>query len=486
MIPVLLESTQYRDLRSNWLRSSHEPGLFVAQGEPDAVKHEVQKLHTHWQDQAIVISVDHPYYSLPIIYQLNAIQPSGDLVACKNALLRFKTAGWAPGHRKWVLVEVASHLHASDLGAIHHLLYRQKLRGVSVLVFFHRYPSKMPTRGEMHWLPISLVRETPDHTRSSLDKHLAMARKKGGQEKTLALYNRMAWILLSKSDDPVRYKACLHFFKQNTLFQRLSAAQQAVLWFELAQLLTKKGRDYSGARYCYSEARKLLSHKELTESFRVGKCCALDNGEALIELQEGNADRAIELERQASRRIQLLPDGPEQRTFQIQTALNIAGLQLRSGQWAEAHTTLLAAEKLCTEQYVDWLSPILDLRMEIHRQCGEEEKEYQLLIRLLRLKTASVNAKRLRRAVEIAGEQVRRGSNDLATEVYRLLMMSLPAANLPQIEKIQQAISELETDVSPETSVLDQYINRLRSQLEEWEQLKLWNERRKSSCVVPS
>lgn len=484
MTPVLLGSTQYCDLRSDWLRSSHEPGLFVVEGEPDAVKREIQKLHTHWQDQAIAISVDHPYYSLPIIYQLNPVQPTSDLVACKNTILRFKTAGWAPGQRKWVVVEVASHLHASDLGAIHHLLYRQKLRGVSVLLFFHRYPSRMPTHGEVHWLPISLVRETPNHTRSSLDEHLAIARKKGGQEKTLALYNRLAWILLSKSDDPVRYRACLHFFKYNTLFQRLSAAQQAVLWFELAQLLTKKGMDYTAARYCYSEARKVLSHKELTESYRIGKCCALDNGEALIEMQEGNVERAIELERQASRRIQLLPSGPDQRTFQIQTALNIAGLQLRSGQWAEAYTALLDAEKLCTEHYADWLSPILELRMEILRQHGEEEKEYQLLIRLLRLKTVSINTKRLRRAVEIAGEQVRRGSNDLAADVYRLLMMSLPAANLPQIEKIRQAINSLDKDVSSGTSVLDQYIDRLRSQLEEWERLKLWNEGRETRCIV--
>ncbi|MDN4602674.1 hypothetical protein P5G61_15665 [Paenibacillus sp. F6_3S_P_1C] len=486
MNPVLLESTQYGDLRSNWLRSSHEPGLYVAQGEPDAVKHEVQKLHTHWQDQAVGISVDHPYYSLPIIYQLNPVLPSSDLVACKNALLRFRTAGWAPGHKKWVLVEVASHLHASDLGAIHHILYRQKLRGVSVLLFFHRYSTRMPTPSEVHQLPISLVRETPEHTRSSLEQHFADARKKGGQEKTLALYNRLAWILLSKSDDPVRYRACLHFFKHNTLFQRLTAAQQAVLWFELAQLLTKKGLDYTAARYCYSEARKMLSHKELTEVYRIGKCCALDNGEALIEMQEGNSGRAIELERQASRRIQQLPDGPDRRTFQIQTGLNMAGLQLRSGQWAEADTALLAAEKLCTDQYVDWLGPILELRMEIHRQRGKEEKEYQLLIRLLRLRTVSIHAKRLRRAVEIAGEQVRRGSNDRAAEVYRLLIMSLPAVNLPQIEKIRQAISNLETDISSDTAMLDQYIAKLRNQLDEWEQLKRWNEGREASCIVHS
>lgn len=228
----------------------------------------------------------------------------------------------------------------------------------------------------------------------------------------------------------------------------------------------------------------MLSHKELTDSYRIGKCCALDNGEALIEMQEGNAGRAIELERQASRRIQQLPDGPDRRTFQIQTGLNMAGLQLRLGQWAEADTALLAAEKLCTEQYVDWLGPILELRMEIHRQRGEEEKEYQVLIRLLRLRTVSNYSKRLRRAVEIAGEQVQRGSNNLAAEVYRLLMMSLPAVNLPQIEKIRQVISNLETDISPDTAVLDQYIAKLRNQLDEWEQLKRWNERREASCIV--
>lgn len=136
MMPVSLESTDYHDLRSKWFRVSHEPGLFVVEGTSDVVKHEIHKLRTHWQDKVIQIAVGDPYATLPLIYQLNPFQPIDDLVACKNALLRFQRSGWTPGNRKWVLVEVSSYLHPADLGAIHYILYRQKLRGVSVVLFF--------------------------------------------------------------------------------------------------------------------------------------------------------------------------------------------------------------------------------------------------------------------------------------------------------------------------------------------------------------
>ncbi|MEK4272101.1 tetratricopeptide repeat protein [Paenibacillus sp. FSL R7-0026] len=488
MMPVSLESTDYHDLRSKWFRVSHEPGLFVVEGTSDAVKHEIHKLRTHWQDKAIQIAVGDPYATLPLIYQLNPFQPIDDLVACKNALLRFQRSGWTPGNRKWVLVEVSSYLHPADLGAIHYILYRQKLRGVSVVLFFHRYPTMASNPEDIPKLPVSIVRDTPDQTRRLLEEHLQMVSKDKGKEKeaALALYNRLAWVLLSKSADPARYTSCFHFFDHNSLFQRLSATQQAVLWFELGQLLTKNGKQYTEARHCYSKAREIIAHDELTETYRTGKWAALDNGEALIEMQEGNVERAITLEQQAGQRIRQLPDGPDQQVFQIQTLLNIAGLQLRAGHYAEAGKTLLAAEKLCVDAYLDWLGHVLQLKMVLHQQLGEQEQEYELLIQLLRMKTNTIHSKLLGRAVEIAGALITQGLEERASRVYRLLMMGLPVASLPQIRLIRETLGRLGTLTPLDAYTQDQYIDKLESQLEGWEQLKSWNERRKSGWAIHS
>ena len=42
MKPVMLDSTDYHDLRSKWFRASHEPGLFVVEGRSDLVQRELQ------------------------------------------------------------------------------------------------------------------------------------------------------------------------------------------------------------------------------------------------------------------------------------------------------------------------------------------------------------------------------------------------------------------------------------------------------------
>ncbi|WP_342571719.1 hypothetical protein MKY85_02700 [Paenibacillus sp. FSL R5-0749] len=488
MMPLPLESTDYHDLRSKWFRVSHEPGLFVVEGASDAVKDEIQKLRMHWQDKAIQIVVDDPYATLPLIYQLNPVKPIDDLVACKNALLRFQRSGWTPGNRRWVLVEVSSYLHPADLGAIHYILYRQKLRGVSVVLFFHRYPTIASNPEDIAKLPVSLVRDTPDQTRRLLEEHLQTVSKDKGKKKeaALALYNRLAWILLSKSDNPARYMSCFQFFEHNSLFQRLSVTQQAVLWFELGQLLTKNGKHYAEARHCYSKAREIVAQEELTETYRTGKWAALDNGEALIEMQEGNVERAITLERQAGQRIRQLPEGPDQRVFQIQTLLNIAGLQLRAGHYAEAGKTLLAAEKRCVDTYADWLGHVLQLKMVLHQQLGEQEQEYELLIQVLRMKTNTVHSKLLGRAVEIAGALITQGLEEQASRVYRLLMKGLPVASLPQIRLIRETLDRLGTVTPIDAYTQDQYINQLELQLEGWGQLKHWNERRKSGWAIHS
>lgn len=306
------------------------------------------------------------------------------------------------------------------------------------------------------------------------------------KEAALALYNRLAWILLSKSDNPARYRSCFHFFEHNSLFQRLSVTQQAVLWFELGQLLTKNGKRYAEARHCYSKAREILAHEELTETYRAGKWAALDNGEALIEMQEGNVERAIMLERQAGQRIRQLPEGPDQRVFQIQTLLNIAGLQLRAGHYAEAGKTLLAAEKRCVDTYADWLGHVLQLKMVLHQQLGEQEQEYELLIQVLRMKTNTVHSKLLGRAVEIAGALITQGLEEQASRVYRLLMKGLPVASLPQIRLIRETLGRLGTVTPIDAYTQDQYINQLELQLEGWGQLKHWNERRKSGWAIHS
>lgn len=302
----------------------------------------------------------------------------------------------------------------------------------------------------------------------------------------MALYNRLAWILLSKSDNPARYMSCFQFFEHNSLFQRLSVTQQAVLWFELGQLLTKNGKHYAEARHCYSKARGILAHEELTETYRTGKWAALDNGEALIEMQEGNVERAITLERQAGQRIRQLPEGPDQRVFQIQTLLNIAGLQLRAGHYAEVGKTLLAAEKRCVDTYADWLGHVLQLKMVLHQQLGEQEQEYELLIQVLRMKTNTVHSKLLGRAVEIAGALITQGLEEKASRVYRLLMKGLPVASLPQIRLIRETLGRLGTVTPIDAYTQDQYINQLELQLEGWGQLKHWNERRRSGWAIHS
>ncbi|MGQ8873822.1 hypothetical protein [Paenibacillus sp. TSA_86.1] len=498
MKPVLLESTEYHDLRSKWFRASHEPGLFVVEGRSDAVKHELQKLSMHWQERAIRLLLDDAHNTLPLMYQLNPVNPIDDLVACKNALLRFHRAGWAPGARKWILLEIVSGLHPADLGAIHHLLYRQKLKDVSVLLFFHQFPVRLNPSKNVPKLAISLVRDTPEQTRHLLNEQLRIAGRddevevesgpgnsphqvqRKAQRKALALYNRLAWILLCKSDNPRRYKACYRFFNQNSIFQRLSAAQQAILWFELGQLLTKNGDDYAAARDCYAQARVVLEDENLSEVYRIGKEAALDNGEALIEMQEGNIPRAIELERRAGLRIGELPSGPDRHVFQIQTALNIAGLQVRAGLLMDAETTLMTAEKLCTGVYSGWLGHILQLKMTVYQQLGEQELEYNMLMQVLRMKTGSIPSKLLKRAVEMAGMLIQQGDEERAAEVYRLLIAGLPATSLQQIRLIRQSLSGLGTESPAAAAIQHQLTLKLEIQLDSWEQFKYWHERRES------
>jgi len=491
MKPVLLESTDYHDLRSTWFRASHEPGLFVVEGRSDIVQRELRKLSMHWQDQAIRLVLDDAYHTLPFIYQLNPVHPIDDLVACKNALLRFHRAGWAPGPRKWILVEVVSGLHPADLGAIHHLLYRQKLKDVSVLLFFHQYPVSVNLPQHVSRLAISLVRDTPEHTRRLLNEQLRMAGRhdeaEGKQQrKALALYNRLAWILLCKSDNHLRYRACFRFFSQNAIFQQLSASQQAILWFELGQLLTKNGDDYDAARECYAHARAVLEHEELDEVYRIGKEAALDNGEALIEMQEGHISRAIELEKRAGMRIRELPPGPDRHVFQIQTALNIAGLQIRAGLLMDAETTLIAGEKLCTGVYSGWLGQMLQLKMSVYQQLGEQELEYKMLIQVLRMKTGSIPSKLLQRSIEMAGVLIQQGEEERAAEVYRLLIAGLPATNLKQIRLIRQALSSLGTESPAATATQHQLTLKLGLQLDTWEQFKHWHEGRESGWAMHS
>ncbi|MGF6357460.1 tetratricopeptide (TPR) repeat protein [Paenibacillus sp. 4624] len=526
MKPVLLESTDYHDLRSKWFRASHEPGLFVVEGRSDLVQHELQKLSMHWQDQALHLLLDDAYHTLPLIYQLNPVHPIDDLVACKNALLRFHRAGWAPGPRKWILVEVVSGLHPADLGAIHHLLYRQKLKDVSVLLFFHQYPVRVNLPRHVSRLAVSLVRDTPEQTRLLLNEQLRMAGRHDEAEeedsqgetqttvrsteevrsetqdqtqdqtqgklqhkahrKALALYNRLAWVLLCKSDNRLRYRACFRFFSQNAIFQQLSAAQQAILWFELGQLLTKTGDDYAAARECYANARAVLEHEELNEVYRIGKEAALDNGEALIEMQEGHISRAIELEKRAGMRIRELPPGPDRHVFQIQTALNIAGLQIRAGLLMDAETTLIAAEKLCTGVYSGWLGHILQLKMSVYQQLGEQELEYKMLIQVLRMKTGSIPSKLLQRSIELAGVLIQQGEEERAAEVYRLLIAGLPASNLQQIRLIRQALSSLGTESAAAAATHHQLTLKLEIQLDSWEQFKHWHEGRESGWAIHS
>lgn len=515
MKPVLLESTDYHDLRSTWFRASHEPGLFVVEGRSDIVRQELRKLSMHWQDQAIRLVLDDAYHTLPFIYQLNPVNPIDDLVACKNALLRFHRAGWAPGPRKWILVEVVSGLHPADLGAIHHLLYRQKLKDVSVLLFFHQYPVRVNLPQHVSRLAISLVRDTPEQTRRLLNEQLRMAgrhdeaeeensqgkaqtteatlhNKSEGkfqrkvQRKALALYNRLAWVLLCKSDNRLRYRACFRFFSQNAIFQQLSASQQAILWFELGQLLTKNGDDYDAARACYAHARAVLELEELNEVYRIGKEAALDNGEALIEMQEGHISRAIELEKRAGMRIRELPPGPDRHVFQIQTALNIAGLQIRAGLLMDAETTLIAGEKLCTGVYSGWLGHILQLKMSVYQQLGEQELEYKMLIQVLRMKTGAIPSQLLQRSIQLAGVLIQQGEEERAAEVYRLLIAGLPATNLKQIRLIRQALSSLGTESPAATATQHQLTLKLELQLDTWEQFKHWHEGRESGWAIHS
>lgn len=483
-VPVLLESAAYQDLRSEWFRSSHEPGLFVIEGRADMVRQELQKLSTHWQQQVIRVLIDDPYEAMPLMYQLYGDPPVNDLVVCKNTLLRFQRSGWEPGTRKWVLVEVASYLDTSDLKALYHILYRQNMKGVSVLLFFHQYPVRLGKSRSSARLAVSLVRDTQEQTSKLLQEELRMAEKK--KERSLVLYNKLAWILLYKSDDSRRHMACFHFFKYNAIFQRLSSAQQAVLWFELGQILTKKEGYYSAARCCYDKAREVLVDEHLTDAYRIGKEAALDNGEALIEMQEGRTERAIELELRAGERISELAAGPDRHAFQIQTALNVAGLRLRAGQLTQAQQTLVTAEKLCTGEHAPWLNHVFQLKMAVYQQLGEHEQEYEQLLQLLRFKTSHIHSKLLSHAIEMAGNLHRQGDKERAAHIYRLLLMGMPAARLPQVRMLRQTLDRLGQDTPLDKHVQDEYIDRLESKLETWDQLQQWNERRKSGWLIHS
>ena len=136
------------------------------------------------------------------------------------------------------------------------------------------------------------------------------------------------------------------------------------------------------------------------------------------------------------------------------------------------------------DAYVDWLGHVLQLKMILHQQLGEQEQEYELLIQLLRMKTNTIHSKLLGRAVEIAGALITLGSEERASRVYRLLMMGLPVASLPQIRLIRETLGRLGTVCTPlDAYTQEQYINKLESQLEGWEQLKHWNERRSGWAI---
>lgn len=124
--------------------------------------------------------------------------------------------------------------------------------------------------------------------------------------------------------------------------------------------------------------------------------------------------------------------------------------------------------------------------MILHQQLGEQEQEYELLIQLLRMKTNTIHSKPLGRAVEIAGALITLGSEERASRVYRLLMMGSLVASLPQIRLIRETLGRLGTVTPLDAYTQEQYINKLESQLEGWEQLKHWNERRKSGWAIHS
>lgn len=224
----------------------------------------------------------------------------------------------------------------------------------------------------------------------------------------------------------------------------------------------------------------------MDEVYRIGKEAALDNGEALIEMQEGHISRAIELEKRAGMRIRELPPGPDRHVFQIQTALNIAGLQIRAGLLMDAETTLIAGEKLCTGVYSGWLGQMLQLKMSVYQQLGEQELEYKMLIQVLRMKTGSIPSKLLQRSIEMAGVLIQQGEEERAAEVYRLLIAGLPATNLKQIRLIRQALSSLGTESPAATATQHQLTLKLGLQLDTWEQFKHWHEGRESGWAMHS
>lgn len=481
MIPIALDSREYRKLRTKWVSfdSDHGANFHVIEGEQHEIRDEIERLSTHWKEHSTTIRITHPYDSLPMIFQLEKGITSYDVITCKNILLRFRSFGWHPGGTRWILVEIGTFLRSEDLDTLFHILYRQQLQGGGVLLFFCR-SSLLDLNTEEHWIPISLNRDASAITMKKLKSSFRKSLREDKHVQNSAYFNLLSAMLLAKSDvtKTNRYAEFLRFFRHHGRFQQLSSAQRMNLWFELAQLLTKKENTLLDAQQCYTAARESLQGQEMHVEDFLCRHAALDNGEALIQMMQGHLDHALELEIRGIRRMESIPDTGAAKSLRLQAFINIAGLYLKKGDADLTEKYLLAAQHLAFDSHSGWQAKVLQMRMQLERTRGWVNQERMMLKSLLQLEGFVPGQNVIQRSVELAGEMIREGELKEAADVYRRLIQALPTAQLSKIRKIHQALCALKVTNSDTLSQLDARISSMEQNLLKWDRLKEWNGRR--------
>lgn len=157
------------------------------------------------------------------------------------------------------------------------------------------------------------------YSRSCLDKESNVS------EETEILANLLYFLLLSKNEREKNYKSFYYFFSYNKLFNKVNTSHKLGLWFELAQILTKKDKNFLLALQCYQKANEeLLNDLQMDNDLKALKLCAINNGMALVSLQQSNVNHALQLELDAFNTLKKCNDSRERDVLLFQISINIS------------------------------------------------------------------------------------------------------------------------------------------------------------------
>lgn len=392
---------------------------------------------------------------------LNIQTITENFVDIKNMLLRQTSqVRTVPNQYQTIILSISFVLSPTDLSLLKRFILHPTHCQKNIAIYLKK-PALVQQEDQFF---DSIIKQNYPVAKSYLYNLYAASKTKQSSDtklKNAALANLLFFLLLSKKDkdrekDLIAYYS---FFGRNVLFKKLEIATRLELWFELAQMLTKKDKSYSLAQDCYQKARRELEHDpHLDQEAKVLRQCAIDNGAALIYLQEKKLQQALDLELQARQRLLGIQTSRDRNVLLFQILINASRIYGILEDAQKQKKLLDEAYHLNQAQQLHFDSFIQLNVVKYHLSRQQIQEACQLFNALLEANTHHGQEVEL---IKIGLDLVQQVSDVEKIKLLHMLCLALNGRYSYQIQSMHQYIKQLSPEPSHVLTSIDEYLQTI-------------------------